>query len=109
MKKIFTLLLALFIGAHSHAQSTFRVSCTATSPLFTPGYIVNAGDGGFTFAATTNVLGAGFDDFYLLHTDGNGNLLWTKTFGGPVDDVARAMASVSDGGYIITGSTSSFG
>jgi hypothetical protein len=66
-------------------------------------------DGGFLLAGNTSNFGAGMDDFYLLKTDSNGNLLWTKTYGGLMNDDATFAAQTSDGGYIIAGTTSSFG
>ncbi len=36
----------------------------------------------------------------LIKTDGNGNLQWAKTYGGTLDDSARAIVQTSDGGYI---------
>lgn len=66
-------------------------------------------DGGFIIAGTTNSWGAGGNDFYLVKTDGNGNISWTKTFGGALDDVANSVKQTSDGGYIVAGETNSFG
>jgi hypothetical protein len=38
-----------------------------------------------------------------------GNLTWSKTYGGSQDDGANGIARTSDGGYILTGYTSSYG
>ena len=49
---------------------------------------------------------------YAVKTDSAGNLQWSKTYGGPNLEVAWRNSSgyqASDGGYIIGGSTASFG
>jgi hypothetical protein len=66
-------------------------------------------DGGFIIAGSTSSFGAGTGDVYLVRTAANGNTLWTKTFGGTGSDVAYSIQQTSDSGYIITGSTQSFG
>jgi hypothetical protein len=65
-------------------------------------------DGGFIMTGYISNFGAGMDDFYLVKTDMNGVILWTKTYGGTNNDDAASVAQTSDGGYIITGMTSSF-
>jgi hypothetical protein len=45
---------------------------------------------------------------YLIKTDSNGGLQWTKTFGGAEDDWGTSIQEVSSGGYAIVGGTASF-
>lgn len=66
-------------------------------------------DGGFIVAGVTGSFGAGQEDFYLVKTDSTGTLQWEKTFGGPSGDWANAVRVTSDSGYILIGTTSSFG
>ncbi len=66
-------------------------------------------DGGFIIAGKTNSYGAGEEDFYLVKTDANGDSVWTRTFGGISFDEGQCMIQTSDSGYIVAGSTYSFG
>ncbi|MFH1319911.1 MAG: T9SS type A sorting domain-containing protein [Bacteroidota bacterium] len=71
--------------------------------------VLQSNDGGYTFTGGTNSFGAGLSDFYWVHTDDNGGLLWTKTIGGTGFDCGYSIQQTSDEGYIITGYTYSFG
>ena len=66
-------------------------------------------DGGYIIAGDTESFGVDYDDFYLIKTDKNGELDWSKTFGGSSGDHAKTVQQTSDGGYIIVGTTSSYG
>jgi len=66
-------------------------------------------DGGYIIAGYTNSFGAGGNDMYLLKTDGNGDSLWTKAFGGTGADYAYSIVQTTDLGYAVVGSTNSFG
>jgi len=66
-------------------------------------------DGGYIVAGATESFGAGSYDFYLVKTNGQGDTLWTRTYGGSYVDGARSVQRTADGGYIVAGGTESFG
>jgi len=49
------------------------------------------------------------NDVWLFKTDANGNLEWSKTIGGLKSDEARFVQQTSDGGFVISGTTESYG
>ena len=46
-------------------------------------------------------------DYWLLKLDADGEKIWDRTYGGSQDDKAANIANTTDGGYIISGYTSS--
>lgn len=71
--------------------------------------IEQTADSGYVITGGTYSFGKGYEDMYLVKIDPFGDTLWTKTYGGIKDEEARSVKQTADGGYIITGSTKSFG
>ena len=66
-------------------------------------------DGGYIITGYISNFGGGGDDFYLVKTDASGNLTWAKSYGSAGEDDANSIGLTNDGGYIIAGTTTSFG
>ncbi|UCH10747.1 MAG: hypothetical protein JSU61_02330 [Fidelibacterota bacterium] len=66
-------------------------------------------EGGYIMTGYTASYGAGQSDVWLINIDTGGHEVWSKTFGGPVEDFGYSIQQVADGGYIITGCTRSYG
>jgi hypothetical protein len=68
-------------------------------------------DGGFVTAGLTTSFGAGDFDMYIVKLNSSGMLEWTRTAGGADWDYANANSIIQteDSGYVVAGSTESFG
>lgn len=72
-------------------------------------FVQQTSDGGYIVAGRTESYGSGGYDIYLIKTNPNGNLTWENTYGGSSTDYGYSVQEISDGGYIIAGSTESYG
>jgi uncharacterized delta-60 repeat protein len=68
-------------------------------------------DGGYIVAGQTQSFGAGNTDIWILKLSNTGNIIWQKTYGGGNDEGIGILSiqQTSDGSYIVTGHTESFG
>jgi len=70
--------------------------------------VIQTADSGYAVLGYTESYGAGAADIYLIKTDINGDALWTKTYGGALNDDGYCLQETTDGGFIIAGDTRSF-
>ncbi|PCI19292.1 hypothetical protein COB64_03945 [Candidatus Wolfebacteria bacterium] len=71
---------------------------------------IQTADNGFAFCGTiADSADSGLDDMLLMKFDSLGDTLWTKRFGGANQDIGQDCEQTTDGGYIIIGTTTSFG
>ena len=66
-------------------------------------------DGGYILTGYTSFSENGGKDLWLIKTDLNGDAIWTHEIGGSADDGGSSLQQTTDGGYIITGFTYSYG
>ena len=71
--------------------------------------IQETSDNGFIVAGYTYSYGAGGTDYWVLKLDANGNVIWQKTYGGSSFDEVSSIQETSDNGFIVAGSTDSYG
>ncbi|NOX48032.1 MAG: T9SS type A sorting domain-containing protein [Chlorobi bacterium] len=66
-------------------------------------------DGGFALTGYTQPAGFTNADVWLVKTDHLGEIEWSQTYGGNLNELAYSVQQTYDEGYIITGYTNSFG
>ena len=66
-------------------------------------------DDGYILVGSTNSFGGNDYDILIMKMSSDGTLQWARILGGEADDYAGYIQQTNDGGYIIGGSTHSFG
>lgn len=67
-------------------------------------------EAGYIVSGSTRSFGEGSFDVYIVKTDGIGWPIWSRTYGGAAHDEGFCVRQTApDSGYVITGSTRSFG
>lgn len=92
--------------AYTQSQMQMTIGGTGTDNASS---LIQTSDGGYAVAGTTNSFGAGLNDMYIIKFNSSGTLQWNKTVGGTSNDNASSIIQTFDGGFVIAGSTASFG
>ncbi len=87
--------------AHTYGGIRHDNGCAVLEDTLNAGYVVLGSSSSFS-ADTTY-------DAWLIKTDLNGDTLWTRTYGGVEEDFGSDLAQTNDGGFIIIGTTYSYG
>jgi len=66
-------------------------------------------DGGFAIGGETSSYGGGDENVYFVKTDPWGDSLWVRAYGGSSNDMGWSIRQTEDKGYIISGTTNSYG
>ena len=71
--------------------------------------VIPAGDGGFLFVGSTAALGGSESDAWAVRVNETGGEVWRRVLGGAGNDTMNAAARLSDGDFVVAGSTESSG
>lgn len=66
--------------------------------------VVNSGDGYLVAGTVTESFGSGGDIWVLKVNANSGSILWEYSYGGEDEDSTWSLSTMSDGGFLITGS-----
>jgi hypothetical protein len=77
------------------------------------GSIIPLSDGSFVFSGYSNstigdiTSNQGGFDYWIVKIDSNGNLIWSKSYGGSDFDYANEIIQLNDGNFLLTGQSES--
>jgi len=109
MRKVLIIVLLLALASSCARLSQQRWERTYGGTVNGYGHSVQqTKDGGYIVAGSTYSFGNS-GQVYLVKTNASGDTLWTRTYGGTGEDYGLSVQQTTDGGYIIAGTTNSFG
>ncbi len=107
-----------FGGPNTFDMALMRVSSTGDS-LWARRYgglnaercysVQQTTDGGYILAGYTLSFGHGNSDFWAIKTNAAGDSVWSHAYGGEGGEECTSVRQTLDGGYVLAGTTSSFG
>lgn len=110
MRKIISYLILFLLCIKLNAQPPRKFYCKYGGSGVDIGYgLKQCLDTNYIIVGSTTSFGAGSTDIYLIKIDSLGQFLWQRTYGGFNQDVGKSIALLPDGGFVITGYSSSYG
>lgn len=103
------IVLFVLVAFQASAQGRFQAHFEAGTEGFS-GYnsLAETPDGGFFIAANSLSFGNITPKILGMKIDGEGNLEWSKSYGGDTADNVTAVAATRDSGFVILGYSNSF-
>lgn len=96
------------IKVDSLGSQVWSQSYTGGTFIWQDGNVAPTADGGFILTGYKRD-NDNINDVLLVKTDSGGNEVWSRMYGGASPDTGYSVNQTSDGGYIVTGNTESFG
>lgn len=96
----------LLLRTDKYGDTLWMKHYGGTGSEFTNGAIKITPDDGFVIAGNTYSYGPGTPsgfNWYLVRTDAEGNLIWSKTWGSAGNDELKHVLVTSDGNYLLSG------
>ncbi|MDH4043423.1 MAG: hypothetical protein OEY20_14130 [Gemmatimonadota bacterium] len=90
----------MHVGDDGTARWTRRVEAAGDQRVY---HIARTSDGAFVATGTTGQDGDGARDVYVVRVDTVGEVMWTRSFGGPPDDVGHGVLALDEGHVLVTG------
>lgn len=112
MKKTLSIISVVIfcVNFSAIAQITFSRYFLPMSETININAINLTSDGGYIVAGKiTDVTSGALSDFFIAKFNSVGDTVWTQRVGGSGTDYATAVQQTNDGGFIVGGSTNSYG
>jgi len=105
---IIILHVLLICSGTTYGQVTFQKTYGGAGDDRSQAVIID-NDGNFVMTGYTTSVGSGVEDVWVVKTNNEGNLLWTRAYGGIARDMGMCIQQFKDSSYIVAGYTESFG
>ena len=100
---VYIILIVFPIPILCQAPDTLWTTLAIDGWRSTGSYVRQTSDGGFILAGDNNQYGSPMSDAFLAKIDQDGNVIWTKSYGGAASDYLNSAQQTADGGFICTG------